>query len=133
MFCKKYKIRIQELESYEKTYEQRIKNQSNIIDTLNNKNLELQREADKTALERWNEEKVLASLKTECLDKSEQITRLQEIVNKRKEGSEGTDNVDELKRTIEKQAGEIGRLEAFKKRTLEKKKPATDKKSKNKK
>ncbi len=131
MFCTKYKKRIKELEGYEATYEQRIKNQRATIDSLTDRNKELEAECTRITLNRIKEVNILTSLKTECLEKGKQINTLQELVNNRKD--EGIDNVDELKRTIEKQAGQIGRLEAYKKRIQQKKKPATNSKTKNKK
>lgn len=131
MFNTKYKLRIKELEYWENINNQRINNQCNMIDGLLDSNKNLQAENTRASLERLNESRILTSLKKECLEKAEQINTLQEIVNNRNAG--GEDNVDELKRTIEKQAGEIGRLEAFKKRIQQKKKLATDKKAKNKK
>lgn len=131
MFCTKYKNRIKELESYEKVYDDRIKHQSEIIDSINTRYKGLQAWTHTLESDRLIDIKVLAALKKECLEKGEQINKLQELVNNRKD--DGVDNVDELKRTIEKQAVQIGRMEAFKKRIQQKKKIATNKKAKNKK
>lgn len=133
MFCTKYKNRIKELESYEATYEARIENQRLIIDGLTKQNYDLTMDNKRISFANESQSRFITNLKTECIEKDEQVNRLQRIVNEREEGAQSEDNVDELKRTIEKQAGQIGRLEAFKRRIQEKKKPATNSKTKNKK
>lgn len=120
MFCTKYKKRIKELEDYAIVYEQRIKNQTEAIDDLYFSNQEFRTENQRMK----HECRIISSLKAECLQKSEQISKLQELVNNRNE-DRGVEDIDKLKQIIEKQAAQIARLEAFKKRIQKKKKKAT--------